>query len=300
MDHRRRPTVLVTGGSSRIGRAVVAHLGSSPQLIFLLNRGPAPVTGPHVRTLTGGLAAASHHTDVIQSADLVLHMAGVSHATSDEAYVAVNERGTEALLNACRRDQPVIYLSTRCAGSAGGAYGQSKYRAEQAVVASGRPYVIIRPAEVYGTHSGEGIDALIDLALRWGVLLDFRWQPEIRYSPVSCDELGRFIAGVVTNAVSSDLSNATKTYTVCNNRSYTARDIQASMERGAGRRTVRLPVPIGVLKALASLPIPLPFARDQIDRLIMVKPDDNGPARRDYSFAPRCFLEYVRRDLRRV
>ena len=296
MDDKHRPSVLVTGGSSRIGQSVVADLGSSHQFIFLLNRGPAPVTGPHVRTLTGGLAAAASHADVIQSADVVLHMAGVSHATSAEAYVAVNEQGTEALLKACRRNQPVIYLSTRCAGPAGGAYGQSKYRAEQAVVASGCPYVIIRPAEVYGTHSGEGIDALIDLALRRGVLLDFRWRPAIRYSPVSCDELGRFIAGVI----SSDLSHAAKTYTVCNNRSYTARDIQAAMERGLGRRIVRLPVPIGMLKALASLRIPLPFARDQIDRLIMVKPDDNGAARQDHSFSPRCFLEYVRRDLRRA
>ncbi len=293
MGDRRRPTVLVTGGSSRIGRSVVGHLGTTHQCIFLVNRGPAPVTGPHVRTLTGGLAAASRHADVIQSADVVLHMAGVSHATNDEAYAAVNERGTAALLDACGRTQPVIYLSTRCAGSTGGAYGRSKYRAEEAVVASGRPYVIIRPAEVYGTHSGEGIDALIDLALRRGVLIDFRWQPEIRYSPVSCDELGRFIASVVTNTVSSDVSHAAKTYTICNNRSYTARDIQAAIERRRGRRIVRLPVPIGVLKAFASLRLPLPFARDQIERLIMVKPDDNGPARQDYAFSPRCFLEYL-------
>ncbi len=293
MGDKRRPTVLVTGGSSRIGRSVVEHLGASRQFIFLVNKEPAPVTGPHVRTLTGGLAAAARHADLIQSADVVLHMAGVSHATNDEAYAAVNERGTEALLDACGRTQPVIYLSTRCAGSAGGAYGRSKYRAEQAIVASGRPHVIIRPAEVYGTHSGEGIDALIDLARRWSVLVDFRWQPEIRYSPVSCDELGRFIAGVVANAAASDLAHAAKTYTVCNNRSYTARDIQAAMARGLGRRIVRLPVPIGLLRALEPLPIPLPFARDQIDRLIMVKPDDNGPARQDYAFSPRCFLEYL-------
>ncbi len=289
MGDEHRPAVLVTGGSSRIGRSVVASLGSTCQFIFLVNRGPAPVAGPHVRTLTGGLAAAARHADLIQSADVVLHMAGVSHATNDEAYAAVNERGTEALLDACRRTQPVIYLSTRCAGPDGGAYGRSKYRAEQAIVVSGRPHVIIRPSEVYGTRSGEGIDALIDLARRWGVLVDFRWQPEIRYSPVSCDELGRFIAAVVT----SDLSTSAKAYTVCNNRSYTARDIQGAMERRLGRRIVRLPVPIGPLKALASLPLPLPFARDQIDRLIMVKPDDNSPARHDYAFSPRCFLEYL-------
>ena len=289
MNDEHRPTVLVTGGSSRIGRSVVAHLGSSCQFIFLVNRGPAPVAGPDVRTLTGGLAAAARHADLIQSADVVLHMAGVSHATHDEAYAAVNERGTEALLDACRRTQPVIFLSTRCAGPDGGAYGRSKYRAEQAIVASGRPHVIIRPSEVYGTHSGEGIDALIDLARRWSVLVDFRWRPEIRYSPVSCDELGRFIAAVVA----SDLSTAATTYTVCNNRSYTTRDIQGAIERGLGKRLVRLPVPIGPLKALVSLPLPLPFAHDQIDRLIMVKPDDNNRARHDYGFSPRCFLEYL-------
>ena len=48
-----------------------------------------------------------------------------------------------------------------------------------------------------------------------------------------------------------------------------------------------------MLKAMQALRFPLPSAPDQIDRLIMDKPDDNGPACHDYRFSPRCFLEYL-------
>jgi nucleoside-diphosphate-sugar epimerase len=285
----REPTVLVTGGSSRIGRSIVANLGSSVRYIFLLNERPAPIAGSHVRTLTGGLAGVSTHADAVRSADVVLHVAGVSHARHEDAYMAVNDRGTRALLQACRKTQPIVYLSTRCAAPHAGAYGRSKYNAEQAIVSSGQPYVIIRPSEVYGAKAGEGIDALLDVAARWRVLVDFSWSPEVRYSPVSCEELARFVADVVR----SDLSGAAAEYTVCNNRSYTAREIQAALQRGLGKRIVRMPVPLKLLKEIQTRGLPLPFAPDQIDRLVAVKPDDNRPARRDYSFSPRCFLEYL-------
>lgn len=284
-----QPIVLVTGGSSRIGRSVVASLGPGVRFIFLLNERPAPIAGSHVRTLAGGLAAVSSHADAVRSADIVLHLAGVSHARHEDAYMAVNDRGTRALLQACRATQPIVYLSTRCAAPHAGAYGRSKHNAEQAIIASGQPYVIIRPSEVYGAKAGEGIDALLDLAARWRVLVDFSWSPEVRYSPVSCEELARFVADVVR----SDLSGAAAEYTVCNNRSYTAREIHAALQRGLGKRIARLPVPVRLLKGLQARGLPLPFAPDQIDRLVAAKPDDNRPARRDYSFSPRCFLEYL-------
>lgn len=289
MGSERRPTVLVTGGASRIGSSVVRHLGPGCSLVFLVNRRSPPVSGPDVRMLTGGLAGVSRHVAAIQAADVVLHMAGVSHASEEGTYLEVNLRGTMALLEVCRKDQPLIYLSTRCAAPDGGAYALSKYRAEQAIAAGGQPYVIIRPSEVYGSTSGEGIDALIDLALRWRILIDFRAHREIAYSPVSCDELGRFVADVVRG----DLSHAAKTYTLCNSRSYTARDIQVAIQRGLRTPIIRVPVPVRVLKAAARARLPLPFARDQIDRLVMDKPADNRSAREDYAFAPRCFLEYL-------
>ena len=232
----------------------------------------------------------ARHAEIIRSADVVLHLAGVSHAGREDQYMAVNDRGTRALLEVCRKGQPIVYLSTRCVGRAAGAYGHSKAKAEQAIRASGNPYVIVRPSEVYGTNSGEGIDALIRIAERWRLLVDFRWRPDVRYSPVSCDELARFIADVVR----SDLRRAAQVYTICNDRSYTARDIQGALQRRLGT-IVRVPVPVQLLVQLQSLGCPLPLAPDQLERLVAEKGDDNSPARRDYGFAPRCFLECLER-----
>jgi nucleoside-diphosphate-sugar epimerase len=284
----RPQDVFVTGGSSRIGQSVLAHLGPGVRCTFLVHTRPVPGSGSRARTLEGGLEAVARHADVIRSADVVLHMAGLSHAAHEDQYMAVNDRGTRALLEVCRKTQPIVYLSTRCVGPDAGAYGRSKANAEQAIVASGQPHVIIRPSEVYGTISGEGIDALIRIAERWHVLVDLRWHPDVRYSPVSSEELGRFVADVVRG----DLTATAKAYTICNSRSYTAREMQAALQRRLGT-VVRVPVPVRLLTGLQSLGCPLPFAPDQLERLVVEKPDDNSPARRDYGFAPRCFLEYL-------
>jgi nucleoside-diphosphate-sugar epimerase len=288
-----RPTILITGGSSQIGRSVVRHLGASYRYVFLLHARPAPIAGPDVGVLPGGLAALPTHADAVRSADVVLHMAGLSHSRREDAYAEVNEQGTRALLAVGRTDQPIVYVSTRCAAPEAGGYGRSKYAAEQAIVASGRPYVIIRPAEVYGANAAEGIEALTAFAARRRLLVDFRWRRPVEYSPVSSEELGAFIANVVRGPLSGG-----RAYTICNDRSYTARDIQDALQRGLGKRIFRMPVSVGMLKALLRMRVPLPFAPDQLDRLIMAKSADNSAARRDYGFAPGSFLDYLERAYR--
>jgi hypothetical protein len=48
-----------------------------------------------------------------------------------------------------------------------------------------------------------------------------------------------------------------------------------------------------LLRAAKGLGLPLPFKRDQIDRLVLPKTYNNALARRDYDFQPRSFLDYL-------
>ena len=120
---------------------------------------------------------------------------GCGDASDDPSeYLRVNTELTKRLMSVCSPRQHFVYVSTICAHPDGGAYGRSKWLAEEAIRGSGLEYTIIRPAEIYGSKGGEGIDALIALACKTRILPDFRYHSSIKYAPISVDEAARFIA----------------------------------------------------------------------------------------------------------
>ncbi len=276
----------ITGASSALGRAVVGRLRPHGELRVLEHRRAVSIPGANLVRLDGGLDAVERHREMIQSADAVLHMAAVTHADREEDYVRVNTQGTERLLRQCRPGQRFVFVSTRCIDPAGGAYSRSKQLAEQAVEGAGLSHIIVRPSEIYGSRAGEGIDRWLALALRRGWLVDFRWQPPVTYSPISLDEAADFIARVVLHP-----ARAGACYTLCSNRSYTADDICLALRKQTRRRIRLLPVPVGLLLRLQRLGCPMPFAKDQLTRLIAPRSDDNSLAREDYGFSPKSFLD---------
>jgi hypothetical protein len=48
-----------------------------------------------------------------------------------------------------------------------------------------------------------------------------------------------------------------------------------------------------MLRLAKAVGLPMPFKRDQIDRLVLPKTYDNAQAHRDYGFQPRSFLDYL-------
>jgi uncharacterized protein YbjT (DUF2867 family) len=159
--------------------------------------------------------------------------------------------------------------------------------AEEVIRASGLEYTIIRPAEIYGSKDGRGIDALIALARKRHILPDFRCGGSIKYAPISLDEAAQFIANATLQRRRSG-----QTYTLCAERSYNASEIAQAL-RSSVRPLFAVPVPVMLLRAAAALRLPVPFKRDQIDRLVLPKASSDMAARRDYGFEARSFLDYL-------
>jgi nucleoside-diphosphate-sugar epimerase len=280
-------TILVTGGSSTLGQNVLCRLAPRAHIVAVVHRRSVDVTGTDIELLRGGLEGVVREHAAVQKAQTVLHMAAVTHADDELEYFRVNVELTKQLLSACNSQQHFIYVSTICAHPDGGAYGRSKWLAEEAIRHSGLTYSIIRPAEIYASKSGEGIDALLKLARRFHILPDFRWRGSMTYAPVSVDEAAEFIAEVTMEHRSTG-----ETYTVCAERPCTALEMAEAL-RNSVRPLFVVPVPIMVLRAANALRLPVPFKRDQIDRLILPKTYDIAAARRDYNFHPYSFGDYL-------
>ena len=280
-------TVFVTGGSSTLGQHVLRRLMSHFHVLAVMHRHNVEIPDAEIELLHGGLEETVRDPRALQRAQVVLHMAAVTHADEPTEYFRVNAELTKQLVSACSPSQHFIYVSTICAHPNGGAYGRSKWVAEEAIRGSRLDYTIIRPSEIYGAKDTEGIDALIAVARKVRILPDFRYGGSIKYAPISTQEAADFIAEAAIYRRETG-----QTYTLCADRSCTAPEMARAL-RSSVRPLFVIPVPMMMLRAAKALRLPMPFKRDQIDRLVLPKTYDSTLARRDYDFQPQSFLDYL-------
>lgn len=194
--------ILVTGASSPLAVGVMRQLllNSDVEIWCGRHRKDIPVADPRVRVIDLDLEADVAETLSRTSFDLVIHFAGVTHASDEQQYWKVNLEGTRRLAEAtraggCRR---FVYISTRCATHGSGAYGESKLAAEQELQKlEWQSLLIIRPAEIYGGGGGEGIDRMLAIARKWYVVPALFGDANLLFAPMHVDDFTKLAAGLI-------------------------------------------------------------------------------------------------------
>jgi UDP-glucose 4-epimerase len=162
-------TVLVTGGTGRIGAPLVRALVARGDHVTVLTRDPGKVTDlGGARLVKGTLFDAAALADALTGATVVYHLAGGVRGAGQDTADRLNREGTEAVLAAVRaagRPLRAFVYASSCAvyGDRSGlwvaedyppsphtTYGVAKVAAEAAVTAAGLPSRIARIAAVYG------------------------------------------------------------------------------------------------------------------------------------------------------
>lgn len=284
-----RPVVLVTGASGALGAPLLRELrGRGWRTRALVHRQPVEHADERVR---GDLGDGGSLRRAAEGADAVLHLAAVTHARDPRTYEEGNVRGTEALVDACRRMavRRFVLVSTRAVSESGGAYSRSKLRAEEIVRASGLPSVVVRLPEVYGAGGGEGVD---------GILLRAARGRPIPLVGRGLDEICPVLLADVLPAVASSLESTValgRTYTLAGPCLSTRAFAEACVEAlGSRSRLVGLPAPaVAALSRLARV-LPLPIYPDQLERLRAPKPRASPEALDDLGFSPRPVREGLR------
>lgn len=255
--------VLFTGGSSKLGGAVLERLLGSPEISeawCAVHRSKVLAASPKVRLFPWDTTPAP-------SVDLLVHFAGLTHSPADGAYWDVNLKGTRRLVDqaraaGCRR---MVYISTRCAARGSGAYGESKKAAEDYVLSlSWESLLIVRPAEVYGAASREGVDRFIALARKFHAVPLLFGHPGLRFAPIHA----RDFTAVCAELILSHRSGV-KTVELCGPEALSG----AGLALRIARRHRALPIPVWwpALSAAARLAaaVGLPFlASDQLTRTV--------------------------------
>jgi len=162
-----KATVLVTGSDGFIGRHLVPYLASRGHQVVAASRAMS-TEGPNIRPVRlPDLAQPFDWKPLLEQCNAVVHLAGIAHTFADEdLYDRVNHRATAALAAAAADCKVHLVFISSIAAQSGSfsieelteddpprpinAYGQSKLAAEEAILASGASYTILRPVVIYG------------------------------------------------------------------------------------------------------------------------------------------------------
>jgi NADH dehydrogenase len=278
--------VLVTG-PGRLGRPLLAELHRRGLTGAVLHRSAGASLPPGWRSIRADVTRPESLAGVCTDIDQVLHLAAVTHSNRSARYAEVNASGTLNLVAEARRAgiQRFTLVSTRAISPAGGAYSQSKIRAEEIVRDSGLAWNILRPAEVYGTEGGEGISELIERC-RQG-----RWVPVAgdgspRLAPVYLDDVIEGLCRAVTAPGHGGV------HMLAGPEEMTYLELIRRLAAYFRTRPRTIGVPAGLLafaaRALALLPLDKPpLYADQVARLFSPKSHDTESAFRAFGFTAR-------------
>src|SRR5579859_6106283 len=217
---RPRRTVLLTGASGVVGRALLPRLRDF-DVVCLVHR--SPVSGPNVTSVPGDIdrpmfgLAEQVYAELAARVDAVIHCAAVTGFNrTGRSLETTNVTGTEHVAAFAAAAEAVLYhvstafVDTTTAGDRGRTaigYASSKAAAEEVVRASGVPHVILRPSVVIGDSGTGEIAAFQGLhqvvaGMFAGIVPMIPFDPSWPIDFVPADVVADTIACVVENRVS--------------------------------------------------------------------------------------------------
>jgi NADH dehydrogenase len=142
--------VLVTGASGFVGTATVERLAKDGFKVRAMVRAPRKVPHAH-ENVVGDVSDLGSLRDATIECDVVIHLVAIIKEVKGATFDKVIGEGTRNIVEAAADAKRIIYISALGTGpSAKGEYYQAKWKAEEAIRASGKPHTILRPSIIFG------------------------------------------------------------------------------------------------------------------------------------------------------
>lgn len=237
--------ILILGATGFIGSAIMSRLLHEGHDVTGLGRNPeaAGRRFPAARWIKADLARMATPQDfapLVDGMDVVINCAGALQDSLTDDLHATQQRAMLALYEAARSGaRPLmVQISARTGGAAAQTpFLKTRHIADEALKASGLPYVILRPALVIGRNAHGGTALLRALSA-----LPFV-QPVVHArKPIDCVAMND-VTESVRRALSGDLPPGSD-YTLSSGEAYTLADLVRLHRRWLGLPKARiLPLP---------------------------------------------------------
>lgn len=262
-----KPTY-ITGGVGFVGSAIQKELNGHA-LRLLVRQGAVGQRNPAATYVVGDVTDAASLVGTMDGCATVIHLVAIIEEDGEETFDRVIRQGTENVIAEAQRAGIEHFILMSAMGVRNDpryAYFIAKYRAEEAVKASGIPWTIFRPSIIFGPGDGF-INQLADL-VRSAPVVPIVGDGQSLFQPVSVNEVARSFAWAVDHPESIG-----QTYELGGPDILTYDEIIGLIQKqlGTSKRTVHLPARLmgGVVSATAPLPSRLrpPVTIDQLKML---------------------------------
>lgn len=259
--------ILITGASSELMQIFIPLIDRDKYEIFGLTRNKINIQNAHIKIVEGDMCDFATMNSSIPRCSMIIHAAALTHSFNAKSYYAVNFNATRHLVDMAkqRKVEKFVFISSRSAGSKNGAYGVSKFLAEQKIKQTLNNWLIFRPAEIYGIRKNKGIEKLINDVLKKKTLL-CPMNLSSRLFPIHVKDTAHIMHDYIFN---KDLNN--KTVTINGQEGFSYQEIIQYICCISGKKINIIPIPKFVMFAIKwlieILRINIGIAPDQIPRL---------------------------------
>ena len=260
--------ILVTGGTGFVGGHVLTALKASERPVRALVRDPAKARLAYGEAVQGDVTDPASLRSAVEGAETVIHLVAIRQG-SDDQFERVMVQGTRDLLSAAAEAGVKRFVHMSALGTSEESkdlvpYYGAKWEMEQAVEASGIPYVIFRPSFVFERDGG--ILPTFSKLARLAPVTPVIGSGERKLQPIWAGDVGAYLDKAI------DLDAATnRTFELGGPDVVTWNEFWERLKRARGIRRPSIHVPVGFMKANAllteRLPGNIPLTRDLLKML---------------------------------
>jgi uncharacterized protein YbjT (DUF2867 family)/membrane protease YdiL (CAAX protease family) len=280
--------IAVAGGSGFVGRHVVEALRARGHAVLVLARGRRG-TPLGAELVVCDLAHDPVPAERLHGCDAVVNLAGIKREAGPQTFDAVHVQATRRLLAACAEAEVrrFVHVSVVCSRpDARSPYHDTKWRAEEAVRASGLDFTILKPAVIYGP--GDDMVTHLVRMIRFASLFPVVGRGDSILQPVDVRDVAEAVAAALDRPRSIG-----GTYDVVGPERHSLAEVVRTVAAGTGLGVHVVPTPIALQRLAvrvmdAALPNPLSTPA-QLQMLVDGLYGDTKPARRDLGLVPRPF-----------
>jgi len=282
--------VAVAGGTGFVGGAIARELRARGHRVVIISHRPV-TPGAEAGASAGGVAPFEFRQgDVTRPESLAAALAGaealvislafrnspIEAPRRGQTFERVDAAGTEALVAAARVAgvRRLVYVSgAGAAPDAAKHWFRAKWRAEEAVRASGIVYTIFRPSWIYGPGD-RSLNRFLGFS-RWLPFIPQIGNGRQLLAPVFVDDMGALVADALTTPAAENVA-----LEVGGPETLTMDEVIRVALRVLGRRRPILHAPV-VLMKIATAPLTLlpspPMRPSAIEFVVQSAPVDTGP-----------------------
>lgn len=291
--------ILVTGGSGFVGRRLVARLVEAGEKVRIIARGLRQAQLPAgVEMVKGNVVSDEGLPQAMEGVERVVHLVAIIRERGDQTFDGVIRQGTVNVVNAAKAARIKKLVHQSAIGARDDPhfrYHKAKWDAEQAVIASGLQYTIVRPSLIFG----EGDEFFTTLAglVRWNPIVPIAGDGRTRFQPIWVEDVVTCLVeclkdGVHDNAVVEIGGPEHLTY----------EDMVAIVAQVLGKGRLKAHIPLFLMRPLVSLmesvlPRP-PVTGEQLKMLAIDNVTQLDAVPRQFGFQPQRLaagLDYLKR-----